>query len=92
MVTHHTVNGCNLQPGDLMGTGTLSGPMRDQAGALIELTEGGKNPLTLVNGETRAFLEDGDSVVLRGHCVGQGAARIGFGECVGTVLPARTPH
>ena len=89
MVTHHTVNGCNLQPGDLFGSGTLSGPTLDQAGALIELTAGGKNPMPLPNGETRTFLEDGDAVVLRGWCEKPGAARIGFGECRGTVLPAR---
>ena len=89
MVAHHTVNGCNLQPGDLLGTGTLSGPTLDQAGALIELTVGGKQPLTLPNGQTRTYLEDGDAVVLRGWCEKPGAARIGFGECIGTVLPAR---
>ncbi|MFA6615506.1 MAG: fumarylacetoacetase [Hydrogenophaga sp.] len=89
MVAHHTVNGCNLQPGDLFGSGTLSGPSLDQAGALIELTAGGKHPLSLPNGETRTFLEDGDAVVLRGWCEKAGAARIGFGECRGTVLPAR---
>ena len=90
MVAHHTVNGCNLQPGDLFGSGTLSGPTLDQAGALIELTTGGKNPLALPNGERRTWLEDGDSVVIRGWCEKAGAARIGFGECVGTVLPARS--
>lgn len=90
MVAHHTVNGCNLQPGDLLGTGTLSGPTLDEAGALIELTVGGKQPLTLPNGQTRTYLEDGDAVVLRGWCEKAGAARIGFGECIGTVLPART--
>jgi fumarylacetoacetase len=89
MVTHHTVNGCNLQPGDLLGSGTLSGPTLDQAGALIELTTGGKNPIQLPQGETRTYLEDGDSVTLRGWCEKEGAVRIGFGECVGTVLPAR---
>lgn len=89
MLTHHTVNGCNLQPGDLLGSGTLSGPTIDQAGALIELTAGGKNPLQLPGGEQRTYLEDGDSVVLRGWCEKPGAARIGFGECWGTVLPAR---
>jgi fumarylacetoacetase len=92
MVTHHTVNGCNLQAGDLLGSGTLSGPTLDQAGALIELTTGGKNPITLPNGEQRTWLQDGDSVVLRGWCERTGAARIGFGECVGTVLPARVPQ
>jgi fumarylacetoacetase len=85
MVAHHTINGCNLQPGDLFGSGTLSGPTLDQAGALIELTVGGKQPLQLANGETRTFLEDGDSVTIRGWCEKPGAARIGFGECVGTV-------
>lgn len=89
MVTHHTVNGCNLQPGDLLGTGTLSGPTLDQAAALIELTTGGKNPINLPNGEKRTWLEDGDSVVLRGWCEKPGAARVGFGECEGTLLPAR---
>jgi fumarylacetoacetase len=88
MVAHHTVNGCNLQPGDLFGSGTLSGPTLDQAGALIELTQGGKHPVALPNGESRTFLEDGDAVVIRGWCEKQGAARIGFGECWGTVLPA----
>ncbi|WP_048438953.1 fumarylacetoacetase [Caenimonas sp. SL110] len=90
MVTHHTVNGCNLQPGDLFGSGTLSGPGAGEAAALIEITTGGKNPITLPNGESRTWLEDGDSVTLRGWCERPGAARIGFGECVGTVLPAIT--
>jgi fumarylacetoacetase len=91
MVAHHTVNGCNLRPGDLFGSGTLSGPTLDQAAALIELTQGGKQPLQLPNGEARTWLEDGDTVVLRGWCEKQGAARIGFGECAGTVLAARDP-
>jgi fumarylacetoacetase len=90
IVAHHTVNGCNLQPGDLLGTGTLSGPKLDEAGALIELTVGGKQPLTLPNGESRTYLVDGDAVVLRGWCEKVGAARIGFGQCVGTVLPSLT--
>lgn len=89
MVAHHTVNGCNLQPGDLFGSGTLSGPTLDQAGALVELTVGGKEPLQLPNGEARTYLQDEDAVVLRGWCEKAGAARIGFGECRGTVLPAR---
>jgi fumarylacetoacetase len=89
MVAHHTVNGCNLMPGDLLGTGTLSGPTASEAGALIELTQGGKQPVALAGGGTRTFLEDGDSVVLRAWCEKPGAARIGFGECRGTVLPAR---
>ena len=87
MVAHHTVNGCNLQPGDMLGPGTLSGPTLDQAGALLELTTGGKNPVTLPDGETRSYLDDGDCIVLRGWCEKPGAARIGFGDCVGTVLP-----
>ena len=87
MVAHHTVNGCNLRPGDLFGTGTLSGPTLDQAGAMIELTTGGKNPVSLPDGETRAWIEDGDAVEIRGWCEKPGAARIGFGECIGIVLP-----
>ncbi|WP_334136047.1 fumarylacetoacetase, partial [Tepidimonas sp.] len=90
MVAHHTINGCNLQPGDLLGTGTLSGPAPEQAAAFIELTHGGKQPLCLRSGEQRTFLEDGDTVVLRGWCEAPGAARIGFGECRGMVLPARS--
>ncbi len=89
MVAHHTVNGCNLQPGDLFGTGTLSGPTLDQAAALIELTEGGRKPVELPGGETRTWLEDGDTVTLAGWCEKPGAARIGFGTCTGQVLPAR---
>lgn len=89
MITHHTVNGCNLQPGDLLGSGTLSGPTPDQAGSMLELSVGGKKALTLANGETRTFLEDGDSVILRAHCVRHGFRRIGFGDCQGQVLPAR---
>jgi len=87
-VTHHTVNGCNLQPGDLLGTGTLSGPEATQAGALIELTQGGKLPVAMPDGSQRTFLVDGDEVVMRGWCQRDGAARIGFGECRATVLPA----
>jgi fumarylacetoacetase len=89
LVAHHTVNGCNLQPGDLLGTGTLSGPAPEQAAALIELSQGGQRAVPLPDGEQRSFLEDGDTVILRGWCERPGAARIGFGECAGTVLPAR---
>jgi fumarylacetoacetase len=89
LVTHHTVNGCNLQPGDLLGTGTLSGPTPTEAGALIELTVGGKQPVQLQSGETRTFLEDGDEVIFRGWCEKSGAARIGFGEARGRVLPSK---
>ena len=88
MVTHHTVNGCNLRPGDLLGTGTLSGPAPDEAGALIELTQGGARPVALPGGESRTYLEDGDTVIMRGWCERPGAARIGFGELRGTLLPA----
>ncbi len=87
MVTHHTVSGCNLQPGDLLGSGTQSGPTPQEAGSLLELTAGGKQPLQLPGGESRTFLEDGDAVVMRGWCEKPGAARIGFGEAVGRVLP-----
>jgi fumarylacetoacetase len=89
MIAHHTVNGCNLQPGDLLGTGTQSGPTPEEAGSLVELTGGGKQAITLPDGETRTFLEDGDAVVMRGWCEKPGAARIGFGEVRGMVLPAR---
>lgn len=88
MVAHHTVNGCNLQSGDLFGSGTQSGPKPEEAGSLLELSAGGKQPVTLENGETRTFLEDGDTVVMRGWCDKPGAARIGFGEVSATVLPA----
>jgi fumarylacetoacetase len=87
LVTHHTVNGCDLRAGDLLGTGTLSGPAPEQGGSLLELTQGGQRPLTLANGETLGFLADGDTIVLRAHCERAGFRRIGFGECRGTVLP-----
>jgi len=90
LVAHHTVNGCNLRNGDLLGTGTLSGPRADQGGSLLELTHGGKRPIRLSNGETRSYLEDGDTVILRGYCEREGFRRIGFGACRGTVLPARS--
>jgi len=89
LLAHHTVNGCNLQPGDLLGSGTLSGPAADQAGSLLELSLGGKQPLRLSNGESRAFLQDGDSVQLRARCEREGFRSIGFGPCEGRVLPAR---
>jgi fumarylacetoacetase len=89
MVAHHTVNGCNLVPGDLLGSGTQSGPGDGESGSLLELTEGGRKPLVLANGEQRAFLEDGDTVVMRAWCDKPGAARIGFGALRGTVQPAR---
>lgn len=85
LVAHHTVNGCNLQSGDMLGSGTLSGPRPEQAGSLLELTDGGKKPILLPNGEQRTFLEDGDTLVMRGWCERPGAARIGLGEVRGTV-------
>jgi fumarylacetoacetase len=88
LITHHTVGGCNLRTGDLLGSGTLSGPGPGQGGSMLELSQGGKVPLVLTNGEQRVFLEDGDTVVLHGHCEAPGARRIGFGECRGTVMPA----
>jgi len=89
LIAHHSVNGCNLREGDLFGSGTLSGPNPEEGGSLLELSQGGKRPLTLTNGETRTFLEDGDTVILRGYCQRDGARRIGFGECRGTMLAAR---
>ncbi len=88
LLAHHASNGCNLQPGDLMGSGTQSGPNPEQGGSLLELSQGGKLPFALANGETRTFLQDGDCVILRGHCAAEGARRIGFGDCAGTLLPA----
>jgi fumarylacetoacetase len=88
LVAHHTVNGCNLRDGDLFGSGTLSGPLPEEAGSLLELTQGGRQPIRLSSGETRAFLEDGDTLILRGFCECDGYRRIGFGECRGTVAPA----
>ncbi|VVP85730.1 hypothetical protein PS938_01099 [Pseudomonas fluorescens] len=89
MVAHHSVNGCQLQAGDLFGSGTLSGPENGQFGSLLEITEGGKKPIELASGEVRKFLEDGDEIILRGRCRRDGFASIGFGECRGKVLPAR---
>ena len=85
LIAHHTINGCNLRPGDLLGTGTLSGEARETFGSLLELSEGGKNPLALSNGETRTFLEDGDEVIMTAHAVRDGFQTIGFGECRGTI-------
>jgi fumarylacetoacetase len=88
MVTHHTMGGCNLQAGDLLGTGTISGPTEHEPGALLELSQGGKKTLQLDNGEQRTFLLDGDTVMMRGWCAKPGFKRIGFGENKGKVLPA----
>ena len=88
IVTHHTANGCNLQPGDLIGTGTSSTDSGTGLGSLMEISQGGKTPLSLATGETRSFLEDGDEIVMRAWCEGAGTKRIGFGECAGRVVPA----
>jgi fumarylacetoacetase len=88
MLAHHTSGGCNLRPGDLFASGTVSGPTPQARGCLLELTWRGTEPLALPSGETRAFLEDGDEVIMRGRCARAGAATIGFGECRGIVTPA----
>ncbi len=88
LVTHHASNGCNLRPGDLLGSGTISGPTPDSRGCLLEMTWRGAEPITLPSGEVRRFLQDGDEVIMRGACERDGAARIGLGECRGTVVPA----
>ena len=88
IVTHHASNGCNLQPGDLIGTGTLSTTSDDGLGSLIEISRGGKQPIALPGGQTRSFLEDGDEIVLKAWCEREGAVRIGFGECIGRVVSA----
>ena len=87
LISHHSMNGCNLRPGDLLGTGTQSGPTPEEAGSLLELSIGGSRPIQF-DGETRTFLEDGDSVILRAWCESPHAARIGFGEAQGRILPA----
>jgi fumarylacetoacetase len=88
LVAHHTVNGCNLRAGDLFGSGTLSGPRPEEGGSLLELSQGGKAAIALPDGESRTFLQDGDSLVLKAWCERPGARRIGLGACEGTVLPA----
>ncbi len=90
LVTHHTVNGCNLKSGDLLGSGTMSGATEGSEGALIEITRGGTRPLELANGQTREFLEDGDTVMLAARCERDGYAGVGFGTAEGTVSPAKT--
>ena len=89
LLTHHASNGCNLSPGDLLGSGTVSGETKSERGCLLELSWRGTEPVKLFNGEERRFLEDGDEVILRAHAERPGARRIGFGECRGLVLPAR---
>ncbi|MGI9434517.1 MAG: fumarylacetoacetase, partial [Geminicoccaceae bacterium] len=84
---HHAVGGCLMQTGDLLGSGTISGPDRSEFGSLLEMSWGGKEPLTLDTGETRSFLEDGDTMTLRGYAQGDGY-RVGFGDCIGRIQPA----
>ena len=88
MLAHHTVSGCDLHPGDLFGSGTISAPEETGFGALLEITRAGQVPIRLPGGETRTFLRDGDEIVLRAFCQRDGFARIGFGECRGMVEPA----
>ena len=89
MIAHHASNGCDLNPGDLLGTGTISGPARDAFGSLIELSSGGREPIALSGDETRAFLEDGDALTLSGYASARGFRTIGFGACEGVIQPAR---
>jgi fumarylacetoacetase len=90
LITHHTSNGCNLQLGDILATGTISGPTEASAGCLLELTRNGAQAITLPTGEARTFLSDGDEIILRGSCEAPGHPRIGLGECRATILPARS--
>ncbi len=87
-LAHHTVTGCNLQPGDLLASGTISGPTEDSRGCMLELTWRGANPLSLADGEERKWLEDGDTLSIAGWCQGDGY-RVGFGEVTGTILPSK---
>jgi fumarylacetoacetase len=89
IVTHHASNGCNLNPGDLLGTGTISAPTSEGFGSLLELTTGGTEPIALPGGEQRGFLEDGDEIILRAQAEADGFVPIGFGECRAVILPAR---
>lgn len=88
MVAHHTSNGCRVRPGDLIASGTVSGPEKENRGCLLELTSKGTDPLSLPTGESRTFLEDGDEVILSAYCERPGFARVGFGACRGVVMPA----
>ena len=88
MLTHHASNGCNLQTGDLIASGTVSGKEKNERGCLLELTWRGTEPIELPSGETRRFLEDGDEIIMKGYCEREGFRRIGFGECRGRILPA----
>jgi fumarylacetoacetase len=87
MLTHHASNGCNLRPGDLLGSGTISGEAKESWGSLMELSWRGSKPIDLPSGERRTFLEDGDEITLRGFAQRDGYVRIGLGECRGVVIP-----
>jgi len=87
-LTHHTVNGCTLRPGDLLASGTISGPEPENFGSMLELSWNGTKTIDLGNGQSRIFLQDGDEVIMTGYCQGN-SHRIGFGECSGKILPAR---
>ncbi len=89
-LAHHTSNGCNVRAGDLMGSGTISGPTKNSYGSMLELTWGGKEPITLKDGSTRTFFNDGDNVIIRGYCKND-KVRIGFGKCTGKIMPAIVP-
>jgi fumarylacetoacetase len=86
MLAHHTSNGCNLTPGDLLASGTVSGPAKDARGCLLEMTDGGMSPIELPGGERRTFLEDGEEVIFRARCERSGYVGIGFGECTGVIV------
>ena len=88
MVAHHASNGCNLRPGDLFGSGTVSGTDANSIGCLLEMTFGGRDAITLANGEPRRYLQDEDEVIFRAHCRRPGAVTIGFGECRGKIIAA----
>jgi fumarylacetoacetase len=90
MIAHHTCTGCNLEPGDLIGTGTISAPTPDGYGSMLELTRGGREPVTLPTGETRKFLDDGDEVIFRAYGRREGFVQIGFGECRGRIVTERS--
>ncbi|OAX76944.1 fumarylacetoacetase [Emergomyces africanus] len=87
MLAHHSVTGCNMRTGDLLGSGTISGDKPGTLGSLLENTDGGKNPIKLVDGSERVFLQDGDEVILRGAC-GKEGSYVGFGDCAAVILPA----
>ena len=89
LVTHHSSNGCAMRAGDLLGSGTQSGPLEEEAGSMLELSQGGKRAINLPNGESRTFVNDGDSIIMRASCSRPGSPRIGFGEVVSTVLPSK---